>query len=285
MAKTIIYWTLGLTLLYALLVLVVFTYQRRMLFPAPPVYLTPEAVGVSEMNEVNIQTELGRLTAWWSPPRVGCRTAVMVFHGNGSAVFSNVDIFRDLIDAGYGVWSAAYPGYPGSDGEASEASLVEAAILQYDLLRRNMGDDRLIYAYGTSMGSGVAAQLSVHRPIDRLFLDAPFYSIADLAKTNLWWLPVNRMLKDPFRSYDALAESNVPLIWTHGTKDTIVPIGEGQKLYDAYPGPKDFLIIEGGDHTNLWGLGGREFVMAAMAGATEGSENSPQCPRRSQTDP
>lgn len=251
--------------LFVLLLIVLYTQQRRFLFPAPNIYLSPEAMGVPNMVEVELDTDVGQLTAWWSPPRAGCRSAVMVFHGNGSAVFSNVDVFRDLMGAGYGVWSAAYPGYPGSAGEASEASLTRAAVIQFDMVRETMGQDGHVHVYGTSIGTGVAAQLSRLRRPDSLFLDAPFYSASDVVKANLWWLPVDRLMKDPFRSHEALKDVDIPLYWSHGTKDTIIPLYHGQRLYDEYRGPKRFVTIDGGDHVNLWGKGAREFVMSALA--------------------
>jgi len=85
----------------------------------------------------------------------------MVFHGNASSVYSNHDIFHDLMNEGYGVWSVGYPGYPGSEGKPSQADLTLAAERQYELiLERGIKPENIIF-YGTSLGSGVAAQLAV----------------------------------------------------------------------------------------------------------------------------
>jgi len=54
------------------------------------------------------------------------------------------------------------------------------------------------------------------------------------------------------------------MIWMHGTADRIVPLSQGQKLYDSYVGPKQAHIIDDGQHTNLWGLGGREIVIQQL---------------------
>ena len=72
-------------------------------------------------------------------------------------------------------------------------------------------------------------------------------------------------MKDKFESDKALAGLDVPMIWIHGTADRIVPLSQGRKLYDGYGGPKTAHIIEGGQHTNLWFLGGREIVLNALA--------------------
>lgn len=277
--KAFLFTLLSFALLYLIILAAVFTYQRRLIFPAPDIYLTPSAVGVPEMTEVVLDTDVGELRAWWSPPRTSCQAAVMIFHGNGSAVFSNHDIFRDLIDAGYGVWSVAYPGYPGSTGEASETSLTEAGIIQFDIVQDTLGEGGKTHVYGTSIGAGVAAQLTRSRRPDTLFVDAPFYSAVELVKSNLWWMPIDYLMQDKFRSHEALRGVDIPLYWSHGTKDTIIPIHHGQRLYDEYQGPKRFVTIEGGDHVNLWGLGGRDFVLAALADhAGESGGSSFACP-------
>jgi len=106
----------------------------------------------------------------------------MVFHGNASSVYSNHDIFRDLINQGYGVWSVTYPGYPGGEGKPTQEKLTLAAQWQYDLLlAKGIKPENIIF-YGTSLGSGVAAQLAVtHKPA-LLIMDAPFNSVLDMGR-------------------------------------------------------------------------------------------------------
>jgi len=96
-------------------------------------------------------------------------------------------------------------------------------------------------------------------------MDAPFNSTLDMAKLKTPFLPVTLLMKDKFRSDLALQNYNGPLIWTHGTNDRIIPIAQGQKLYDGYDGPKTAHVFDGGRHTNLWGLGGRDIVLARLA--------------------
>lgn len=255
----------ALFVLYAIICAAAFFGQRALLYFPPPIYLTPQAVGAAMMTEVPLRIKDGtELTAWWSPPAREDGKIVIVFHGNGSAVYSNVDIYSDLIAAGHGVWGVAYPGYPGSEGAPSQAALVDAARAQYaEVLARNTGGAEIVF-YGTSLGSGVASQLAAQHPPSLLILDAPFNSVLDMAKSQMPFLPVNWLLRDKFQSDEALAGQDIPLIWTHGTADRIVPLAQGQKLFGGYDGPKIAHIIEGGQHTNLWFLGGREIVLSAL---------------------
>lgn len=252
--------------LYLIAGAAVFSLQRKLLYFPPAQYLSPSDVAVPKMLEYEIKTgDEAWATGWYAPPANLGGKVVMVFHGNGSAVYSNHDIFRDVMAEGYGVWSVGYPGYPGSEGNPTQEALVIAAERQYDLLLAQGVKSENIIFYGTSLGSGIAAQLAAKHKPALLIMDAPFNSVLDMGRKQVPWLPVSLLMKDKFQSDKALAGLGVPLIWIHGTADRIIPISQGQKLYDGYDGPKSAHIIEGGQHTNLWFLGGREIVLSALA--------------------
>ena len=239
---------------YVIFAAIAFFGQRKILYFPPDYYHAPP-VGFAE-----IRTETGIL-GWYSPAQPHQPT-VMVFHGNASSIDSNLHIFRDLRAAGYGVWSVGYPGYPGTQGTPTQKHLVAAARDQYRHLT-SLGVKNIVY-YGTSLGSGVATQLSAHYPPDLLILDAPFNSVADIAREIITVLPTEVLLKDKWASDKALRGSDVPFIWIHGTDDKVVPIRHGQKLYDGYAGPKSAHVMAGSNHINTWLNGGRETVLSAL---------------------
>lgn len=259
--------TIAALLLYLMAGSAVYTLQRKLLYFPPANYLTPIDVGI-DMTEVEIRAgDEVWATGWYAHPRETGGKVVMVFHGNGSAVYSNHDIFRDLMEAGYGVWSVGYPGYPGRTpvlAKPSQSNLVDAAKSQYDyLIDQGHAAENIVF-YGTSLGSGVAAQLTAKHTPALLIMDAPFNSVLDMGRKQVSWLPVSLLMKDKFESDKSIEGLDVPLIWIHGTADRIIPISQGQKLYDGYDGPKSAHVIEDGQHTNLWFLGGRETVLSAL---------------------
>jgi len=251
-----------LAALYMALLAFIYVAQRSLLYFPPNIYLTPEAVNVPMMEIID---DSGNVISWWSPPRADNAKTVMVFHGNGSAIYSNYDIFNDLIEAGHGVLSVGYPGYPGQGGKPTQEAIVKSAAAQYDWVRAQGIAAEDIAFYGTSLGSGVAAQLSLTHDPAILFVDAPFNSTLDMARRTMNFLPVGLLMKDTFRSDLALADKTFPVIWTHGTHDRVVPLSQGQKLFDGYQGPKTAHIIEGGEHINLWSLGGRKIALDALS--------------------
>ncbi|WP_416879285.1 alpha/beta hydrolase [Litorimonas sp.] len=259
-------WVIGILAvligLYILLVIGVYVMQRKLLYFPPENYLSPADVNV-EMEEIrNAQNDI---ISWWTPPTSPDGKTVMVFHGNGSAIYSHYDVFNDLIEAGHGVLSVGYPGYPGQSGVSpTQKSLTEAAKRQYEwVVNQGISPENIVF-YGTSLGSAVAAQLSITHEPSLFIADASFNSIVAVGAEAMPFLPVRFLLKDKFLSDEALQNGSFPLIWIHGTKDTIVPLKFGELLFEGYKGPKTAYRIEDGLHNNLWGLGGRDIVLKAL---------------------
>ena len=254
-------------ILYIGFTAIVYGIQRKLLYFPPNVYLSPQAIGLEGFEEISLKYDNGgKITAFWFPPESKMHKVVMVFHGNGSAVSSNHDIYRDLAVNGMGVLGVGYPGYPGSEGSPSQPTIERAAEIQRDFVLEQGVDPNQIVYFGTSLGSGIASQLAEKHPPFLLILDAPFNSILDMGRRNVPFLPVKLLMKDQYRSDKALETLDIPIIWMHGTADGVVPLSQGQKLYDSYDGPKTAHIIQKGQHTNLWGLGGREIVLRALLG-------------------
>ena len=129
------------------------------------------------------------------------------------------------------------------------------------MYKRQVSD--IIY-YGTSLGSGVATQLALQHKPKLLILDAPFNSMTDMAQFRMPILPAKLLLKDKWASDKALRTLDVPLIWIHGGRDRVIPISQGQKLYDGYDGAKTALVIPESDHFLNWQSGGKDIVMRAI---------------------
>ena len=250
---------------YLIALAALYILQRSVLYIPPKVYLTPAGVDLSSAVEVPAPNEPNNIIGWWMPPKEEGAPVVMYFHGNGSAVYSANDVYRTLQTKGYGVFALAYPGYPGRAGMTTQQSLTEAAIAGYDFVRSQGAQADKIVFYGTSLGAGVAAQLSAHRKPAHIIMEAPFTSAADMAQLRFPIFPAALLTKDKFHSDLALAESQIPLTWLHGTDDRVIPLSVGETLYENYDGPKTSHIIDGGLHNNLWYLGGQDIILTVLS--------------------
>ena len=254
-----------LAALYFLALAGLYTFQRSALYIPPQIYLTPAGVNLESVIEVTDPTDGANIIGWWLPSKEEGAPTVMYFHGNGSAVYSANDVYRTLQTKGYGVFALAYPGYPGRAGMTTQQSLTEAAIAGYDFVRSQGAQAEKIVFYGTSLGAGVAAQLSAHRRPAHIIMEAPFTSAADMAQLRFPIFPAALLTKDKFHSDLALAGSQIPLTWLHGTDDRVIPLSVGETLYENYDGPKTSHIIDGGLHNNLWYLGGQDIILTVLS--------------------
>ena len=78
-----------------------------------------------------------------------------------------------------------YRGYTPSSGNPSAQALLSDSLVVFDHLRHTHATEPII-AVGFSIGSGVAAYVARHRPVEGLILVTPFDSLEALAR-DLYW--------------------------------------------------------------------------------------------------
>ncbi len=252
---------LGLVLfLYLTGLVAIVLMQRKFMYFPPSGHQGLESTSLISMNAVEIDTSHGdTIAAWWHPPEA-TETVVIFFHGNGSSVFDGQYIYAHLIEQGFGVLGAEYPGYPDASGSPSQTSIISAAQAQFDFIVDQGISAESIHVYGTSLGAAVATHLASSRPIGKLVLEAPFNSMVDMVKMRMPIFGFKTLVKDKWESGQHLKNVDAPMLWLHGTNDRVIPHSQGQKLYDSYAGEKSEYTIIGGTHVDLWISGGRERI-------------------------
>jgi fermentation-respiration switch protein FrsA (DUF1100 family) len=233
--------------LYAALVAGLFFGQRKLLFRCDAAEVDPAAIGL-KAEVVRLKTEDGEsLLAWSIPPAPG-RPLILYFHGNAGGLDLRVERFRAMAEAGIGLLAIEYRGYASSTGSPSEHGLKldgEAAFTA--AIASGIAPDRIV-PLGESLGSGVAVALAARHKVGALVLDSPYSSIADVAAATYWFVPVRALLRDPFRNELLIGSVQAPTLIVHGTKDAVVPIRFGEKLFGLANSPKDFWRVEGAAH-------------------------------------
>ena len=162
-----------------------------------------------------------------------------------------------------------YRGYGASEGAPSEHALVADALTLYDHARRLHGvDAERIFAFGRSLGSGVAVALAAARPLRGLVLVSPFDSLAAVAKHYYPYLPVDWLLKHRFDSIAHAPAMTAPLLCVIAERDDVIPAVHAERLYAAWGGPKRRVVLAGANHNSTDGAAGywssiRAFLEAA----------------------
>jgi pimeloyl-ACP methyl ester carboxylesterase len=182
-----------------------------------------------------------RLHAW----HVKGDPLVIYFGGNAEEVSWMLDDAARR-PPGVGWLLTDYRGYGSSHGSPSEKALVSDALTWYD----KVSEQKTIYLFGRSLGSGVAVQLAAERPIAGLILVAPFDSLVEVAKRHYPILPVKWLLKHRFDSAALAPKMKAPLLCIVATDDDIIPAEHAKRLYEAWGGPKQWVGLEGAGHNS-----------------------------------
>jgi uncharacterized protein len=233
--------------LYVALFVGLFVGQRRILFRCDAAEVDPATLGL-KAKTLRLKTEDGEsLLAWSIPPAPG-RPLILYFHGNAGGLDLRVERFRAMAEMGAGLLAIEYRGYASSTGSPSERGLKLDGEAAYAAAIASGVPPEGIVALGESLGSGVAVALAARHKIGALVLDSPYSSIADVAAAAYWFVPVRALLRDPFRNDLLIGSVKVPTLIVHGTKDGVVPIRFGEKLFALANPPKEFWRVEDAAH-------------------------------------
>lgn len=238
--------------------------QRSLLYHPDRTHTAPAAAGLVSAREVVLDTDDGeKVIVWHVPPKPG-RPLLLYFHGNAGTLAFRAERFRALTEDGAGLVALSYRGYGGSSGSPSEAGLTLDAEAAYRYARMQHPDVRLV-AFGESLGTGVAVALASRHPVAAMVLESPYTSIADIAASIYWFLPVRLLIKDPFYSDRLIAKIAAPILVLHGEQDAVVPIAFGERLFALAQMPKRFVRFPKASHADLDHHGAMPAVHAFLA--------------------
>jgi pimeloyl-ACP methyl ester carboxylesterase len=182
-----------------------------------------------------------KVHAWYLAAAQPDAATVLYLHGARHNLYGNASRIERLQELGYNVLALDYRGFGRSTAILpSEASAIDDAKLAYAELARRQPDAARRIVYGYSLGGAVAIALA--RDIDDsndgiagVVVESSFTSIPDLLRTMRWgWLPFVRMaVTQDFDSEQRISAVTQPLLFLHGTADSIVPHTMSDRLYAA----------------------------------------------------
>ena len=246
----------------AILTLAYFKQRALQYFP-DPTRTTPAGAGLPQAEEVELATSDGERVIVWHVAPHGERPVVVYFHGNGGALAWRADRFRRIVADGNGLIALSYRGYGGSTGQPSEAGLLRDAEATYAFATARYPAERLVL-YGESLGTGVAVALAAEHKVGKVILEAPFTSAVDVGAAAYPFLPVRLLMHDRFHSDERIGKVTAPVLVLHGTRDTVVPIAYGERLYALITAPKKFVRLTDGHHSDLDSYGAPAAVRAFL---------------------
>jgi hypothetical protein len=255
--STVIAIVAAVAVAYGLLVGVLYTQQRHLLYLPDRSHPSLAEAGVPGLAAVETATADGlRLLAWYRPAQEG-RPTVLYFHGNGGHIGYRADRAQVFAAVGFGVMLAEYRGYGGNPGSPSEEGFHRDAVAALDFLRARGVRPVDIVLYGESLGTAVAVRLAAElaaqgTPVGALILEAPFTSVADVAQHHYFYVPARALVKDKFDAASRIAAVKAPVLVIHGEADMVVPVSFGRALLAAAVEPKRGWFPARADHATIF---------------------------------
>ncbi|MES2016913.1 MAG: alpha/beta fold hydrolase [Pseudomonadota bacterium] len=165
-----------------------------------------------------------KLSGWlMTPQHRGPHPAVVYFGGRSEEVSWVVRDAGQLFP-GMAVLAVNYRGYGASHGDPAETQMVDDGRLLFDwLAERHHVDPSKVAVVGRSLGSGVAVQVALERPVHSLVLITPYDSILAIAKRKFRAVPVEYVLQHRFESVKYAPSLTAPTYVLRAAMDDVVP--------------------------------------------------------------
>lgn len=250
-------------------------------YPDNAKYSTPAQFGIVAEDVWLRAPDGSRLHAWFLPVSKdgAAHGTVLHLHGNAANVSNHLPLVEWLPARGFNVLTLDYRGFGRSEGRPSLSGVVDdaAAALAYLRMRPDVDAQRLV-VWGQSLGGATALRLLARDAggVRLGVIEAAFTSYRAIARDAAAGSPLALIAPlaahalpppadDPIA---ALARIRIPLIFVHGTRDSLISPSHSEALRAAAPGSQLWLVPDGDHVTSLYGAGPwRERLLKAMLDA------------------
>ena len=235
---------------YGVIMVLLYTLQNRLIFY--PGVLPPDftfKLGADD-EEITLKTADGeRISALFFSNR--SPDVILYFHGNAGDLSGWQFVAGDFTSLGYNCMIIDYRGYGKSTGKLSEKGMYLDADAAYQYLIGKGFTPTNILVYGRSIGSGAAVDLASKRPCKGLILESPFSSLSRLANEKFPLFFPSLLLKYRFDNIGKITQVKSPVIFLHGSDDTLIPYAHSKRLFEKFGGKKKLIIVDRGAHNDL----------------------------------
>jgi pimeloyl-ACP methyl ester carboxylesterase len=175
---------------------------------------------------------------------------VLYLKGNSKSIKGWGKFAVDFTRSEYDVIMVDYRGFGKSTGKRSQKAIKRDLQFVYDKIKEQV-DEKYIILYGRSLGSGFATKLASLNNPKMLILDAPYYSLTNVTRRYMPFMPLSLIIKYPMPTYKWLKYVNCPIRIIHGTQDKLIPFKSSVKLSQIKPKQTRLYPVIGGGHKNM----------------------------------
>ncbi|UCH52109.1 MAG: alpha/beta hydrolase [Chloroflexota bacterium] len=231
---------------YVMFIVLLYIFQPHYVYyPERTLSRDPSRVGL-QFDTVYFETTDGVKLSGWFIPNESARGVILFCHGNAGNIshrLESIEIFHRL---GLEVFIFDYRGYGQSEGKPNEHGTYKdaEAAWQYLIEECQVSPNEVI-VFGRSLGGAVASWLAQSHTPKALVLESTFVSLPDIATKLYPYLPVRLLLRFEYNTAEYLRRVDCPVLIVHSRDDEIMPLSQGQRLFEMAKEPKRFLEISG----------------------------------------
>ena len=237
--------------------------------PGPPQHAQPIAASGSTTEPHTITMGDGTKLAAAYVVTPGADVDILYFGGNASRIDDYGGELAELVaPLRANLFLSDYRGYGRSTGQPTLDSIEQDALAIFDYVRERSGG-RPIVVHGLSLGSFLAANVAVNRPVAGLVLESTAPDVNEWAHANVpfYARPFVRLKIAPAlltrSNTEALRTYTGPLLLLTGSKDPVTPPRFAQKLAaTSASSVKRAVIVPGASHGDamMFPLAAKEYA-------------------------
>jgi uncharacterized protein len=238
-------------LCYLLFLLILFIFQRKLLY-FPEKYSIEQQQELAEQLNLKLWPTINNYLGLMSKSsKTAYKGTIIVFHGNAGSAINRIYYLQALETLGYRVILAEYPGYGARKGSPSETILISNGV---ETLKQAMNDfGGPIFLWGESLGSGVVGGIMQTSQIQvkGIVLVTPFDSLANVAQHYYWYFLAKWLIRDKFNNIENLQNYQGSLAILLAGEDEIIPNEGSLTLFQSLHTRKRLWAFKDAGHNSL----------------------------------
>jgi alpha-beta hydrolase superfamily lysophospholipase len=231
---------------YSLMVVYLYFFQEKLLFPASH----DDFENCEEMKKEGAEPIRSEHLRYYFREAEKPQGLFILYHGNGDQACRRTEYFYSLKDLPLNIAVFEYPGYGDDKRKPSEESILKESLELFDLLQKQ--HPKLpIFIYGESLGSGISTYISSKRNVSGLILQSPYTSTADVAQKHYPYIPIKWLLKHRFEAKAWATNVKVSPLILIAERDDVIPPSISDKQVGNFLHKPETLLFKNAAHNTI----------------------------------
>ena len=226
-------------------------------YPDKKTYRMPEFYNLTYDDVYFDSSDNTKLHAWHIYPKENSKGLLFVAHGNAQNISSHFAAWVWLVKEGYEVFIFDYRAYGKSEGEAEVEGSIEDTISALNFVEKRY--KKKFFVCGQSLGGTLllnALKNRNNKNIKAVIIDSTFTGFSDIANDKMdkvfftWpfqWIPY-LSISGKFDAKDLVGDIKLPILFIHGSQDTVINPNNSWQLFELSKMPKEFWIVKNTEH-------------------------------------